>query len=48
MGRRDRDRMAVGFTTMHTQSVPIASDLRQVGGFLRIPLFPPPKLAATI
>ena len=28
MGRRDRDRMVVGFTTMHTQSVPIATDVR--------------------
>ena len=28
MGCRDRDRMVVGFTTMHTQSVPIATDVR--------------------
>jgi len=65
-GRRGRDQMVVGFTTLSVQSVPITtyvvssntvhgkvysiqhymikfvSDLRQVGGFLRVLWFPPP------
>ena len=72
-GRRGRDQMVVGFTTLSVQSVPITtyvvssntvhgkvysiqhymikfvSDLRQVGGFLRVLRFPPPiKLIAMI
>ena len=62
-GRRDRDRMVVGFTTTYAISayhhygvistvhyvMRFVSDLRQVGGFLWVPRFPPSiKLTATI
>ena len=68
-GRRDRDRMVVGFTTTYAISayhhwcefesrsvrgvqhyvIKFVSDLRQVGGFLRVLRFPPPiELTAKI
>jgi len=52
---RGRDRMVVGFTTTcaisayHHYVIKFVSDLRQVGGFLRVlQLIPPIKLTATI
>jgi hypothetical protein len=69
-GRRGRDRMVDGFTTIYAISayhhcccefesrsgrgvqqyvINFVSDLRQIGGFLRVLRFPPPiKLNATI
>ena len=52
--RRGRDRMVVGFATtyaysIHNYFIKFVSDIRQVGGFLRVFRFPPPiKLTATI
>jgi len=56
-GRRGRDRMVVGFTTAYAISaysiqhyvIKFVSDLWQVGCFLLILQFPPPKkMTATI
>ena len=59
-GRCGRDRIVVGFTTTYAIEsrsgrgvqlyvIKFVSDLRQVGGFLRVLLFPPPiKLTATV
>ena len=56
--RRGRDRMVVGFITTYASvvrstwtilQIKFVCDLRQVGSFLRVLLFPPPiKLTATI
>ena len=54
--RRGRNRVVVGFTTTYGIGrgvqhyvIKFVSDLRQVGGFLRVLQFPPPiKLTSTI
>ena len=52
-GRRVRDRTVVGFTRsgrgVQHYVIKIVSDLKQVGGFLRVLRFHPPiKITATI